>query len=126
MTKQFLTVLILNFASFFCFGQGAIQSITSDSIAPIQLIPYNDSCTKHERGQPSLSNFAKLMELHNLAGVKEGLYIRIWFWNDEKKYVVTISDVAGKRECSVIEFNSKVINNKEFIAIYKNWQNIQP
>ena len=108
--------------------QNKISKFTvSDSVPKEKTIRYyEDSSVKGSRQEPYVKNLGKLMGLPSVANAKEGLYIRIWIWGDEKNYVVDISDDLKKKECFITEFNGSKADSTDYIVIDKEWKDLMP
>jgi hypothetical protein len=125
--KYIITLFIL--ILFSCKGQkrGDLKQNASDSTSKPRMIAYHeDSLVKGSRQQLYLTNVAKFMGLPSITNGSEGLYIRIWIWSHERKYVINISDNFNKNECDITEFNGTKKDDNDFLVIYREWKNLSP
>lgn len=92
-----------------------------------KIIPYfEDSLTKNSRQELYLKNIAKTMGLPPVDDNKTGISVRIWFWENDTKYVLSIGRQGSTSKSHIIEWTGKKENDTNYIVIQKEWQNITP
>jgi hypothetical protein len=103
------------------------KSAGSDTLAKERIIPYHeDSIVKHSREQLFLANISQLIGLPAITNGNEGLYVRIWIWDGEKKYIVSVSKDQADNNCHIVEWNSKIKDSAEYLIIHRELKNVQP
>jgi hypothetical protein len=90
-----------------------------------------DSSVLEKQDQLFLQNIERNIGLPGMTNKGEGLYIRIWVWDVEKggqsrDYIINIAKNYSNKECSVIEFTGKTIDNSDYIIIHNVWENLTP
>ena len=80
---------------------------------------------KKEPDTVFLDKFARLAGLPVILNGVEGIFARIWFWEGERRYIVSISKKGGSNTCQIVEWNSRKKDTTEFILIHRTW-NVEP
>jgi hypothetical protein len=85
-------------------------------------IIYTEDSTSANVGQgPFLQNFARLLGLQPLSNKSEGVGVRIWIWNPDSNYVVTIINNGIENRCHILEFYGNEINKVQCILVRNEW-----
>jgi hypothetical protein len=93
-----------------------------DTINTERVVLYQeDSAIKADNKTLFLSNLSRLIGLPNIEKGKEGLYIRIWLWDSQKKYIINISKDGEQNKCHIVEMNSRKKDSAEYIVIHREW-----
>jgi hypothetical protein len=121
--------LVINLALPPCGNRQETFSLTSisDSLPKERMIRYQvDSSVHHTRQQLLLWDIAKVMGLPSISHGSAGMYIRIWLWDFGPRYVLNIIDDGTKKECSIVSWNSKIIDSVGYIVIHDEWKDLKP
>lgn len=99
----------------------------NDSIPKERMIVYTvDSTSSSSSQAPFLHNFAGVLGLRPLSNITDGTAVRIWVWNPDSNYVVTIINNSLEKKSNVIEFYGKEIDKIQYIGIRNEWSDIVP
>ncbi len=116
--------LFLGFISCHLNDERKIQFAELDTPKYPKILPYTeDSSIRGSRQEPFVKNLGKLMGLPLISGMNSGVYVRIWLWSGEMKYVLNISDSLKEKTCSVIKFKG---SGDSLIVIHHEWMNLIP
>lgn len=119
---------IISWALLSCNEPG-ITDRTDNRVEVVQqerLIPYHEDATvKNDRQQLFLNNLSMIIGLPTIKNDSEGSYVRIWLWDGERKYIITISKNGSTNKCHIIEWNSTKKDTTDYILIHKAW-NVVP
>jgi hypothetical protein len=121
------TFLLLMFMSYSYYGAGQIRVVKytmPDTVNRQTAIVADSEATKLNE-KLFLENFAELLGLEKIEG-KKGPRLRIWIWEDDKKYVIDIENTDKSKTCSIVEFSSSREDSGKNIIIYNEWKNLRP
>ena len=100
-------------------GNEDIVTARTDTVKKELIIPYAAGIALNKASQPLfLQTFARLMQLPDITTGNSALYVRIWLWDGDKKYVVNLN--AADNTCYIVEWNCKTI---EKLVIHRAWNN---
>jgi hypothetical protein len=98
-----------------------------DTVPSPKVILYKeDTGLRHSRKQLILANLSKLMNLPSLHEGNHKLYIRIWLWEDDGRYILDIGRDLPENNASVLSWTSKKVDTNEYIEIQKHWESLVP
>jgi len=129
MSNHAYVFVIITVMGFACssHNHAALKTADSEAYQKKKKIPYyEDASVKKTRQQWFLKNLGKIMGLTFISDGKEGLYIRIWVWDSDIKYVIDISNDQLVKKCSITEFYSEKTDSSEYIVIHKEWKDLKP
>jgi hypothetical protein len=87
---------------------------------------YEGRNDRNSKKELSLQHLGKVMGLPNVSNLNDDLYIRIWIWDAEKKFVINLKYDETSKECHIADIDSKKTDSAEYIIIHREWMNIKP
>jgi hypothetical protein len=91
-----------------------------------KIVYYEDPLTKNSRQELFVKHLARLMGMPDMRSNDADLYLRIWFWDFDDKYVVNISKKGKNYADQIIEWGNEKKDSVEYIVIQREWKNIVP
>jgi hypothetical protein len=91
----------------------------------VQMMRYHEDAAIRTSQRLFLQNLSEIMSMPLIVDDENGLHIRIWLWDSDTGYAITLKLDSLHNECNIVGFYDKKIDTAEYIVIKNDQRNLK-